>query len=86
MELAKAFQMSRDITRRFADAARLLLCGNGDLASLAIDLQTVLEEYDDVNLGEYNKIVRLSNELPEPLRDKYSSSGSDESGSWNFGE
>jgi len=86
MELAKALTMSRDIADRFANATRMLLCGNGDLASLAIDLQMILEEYDEVLLGEYNKIVRLTNELPETLRNKYSAPGSDEPGSWNFGE
>lgn len=85
-ELAR-FIMNKDNSNqdRFANAARLLLCGNGDFNSLAKDLQKVLEEYDGVHLGSYNKLTRMANELPKEVYEKYSADVDDPK-AWNKDE
>lgn len=48
---------------KFADAVRVLLCGDGDLREQIRDLQILLEKHDGTSIGTSNKLTQIADHL-----------------------
>lgn len=56
---------------KFADAARQLLWGNGDIKADALELEKVLREYEEVDLSPAeNRIAQIADSLA-PMERQY---------------
>lgn len=81
---------NNQFAREFADAARLLLGGNGDFRQLAKDLGRLVAEYDGVDpelFDNYNKLLEIADCLTSEQYEKFSSQGTEgEAPPWNSEE